>query len=153
MKIYYLLEVIFLSNFFQTVDFVWLWNLLLLSIKLYTIINFNIHCFPLHYIYLQIEWLTAGDCLAGMHEVIVTSRTIDAIKQASEQNHSLWRVSSTVSLPSHIIIIILLANCDIFGVVLRNQTFLDSLFLCLIFLIFFSLVMYSCLPTSRQMPC
>lgn len=44
----------------------------------------------------QIEWLTAGDCLAGMHEVIVTSRTIDAIKQASEQNHSLWRVSSTL---------------------------------------------------------
>lgn len=44
----------------------------------------------------QIEWLTAGDCLAGMHEVIVTSRTIDAIKQASEKNHSLWRVSSTL---------------------------------------------------------
>ncbi|ESR52312.1 hypothetical protein CICLE_v10031943mg [Citrus x clementina] len=44
----------------------------------------------------QIEWLTAGDCLAGMHEVIVTSRTIDAIKQASEHNRSLWRVSSTL---------------------------------------------------------
>ncbi|KAJ4711664.1 2-oxoglutarate (2OG) and Fe(II)-dependent oxygenase superfamily protein [Melia azedarach] len=44
----------------------------------------------------QIEWLTAGDCIAGMHEVVVTSRTIDAIKLASEQNRSLWRVSSTL---------------------------------------------------------
>jgi len=46
---------------------------------------------------MQIEWLTAGDCIAGMHEVVVTNRTIDAIKQASQQNRSLWRVSSTVS--------------------------------------------------------
>ncbi|XP_022733777.1 uncharacterized protein LOC111287459 isoform X1 [Durio zibethinus] len=44
----------------------------------------------------QIEWLTAGECNAGMHEVVVTKRTIDAIKLASEQNHSLWRVSSTL---------------------------------------------------------
>lgn len=46
--------------------------------------------------YLQIEWLTGGDCIAGMHEVVVTSRTMDAIRLASEQNRSLWRVSSTV---------------------------------------------------------
>ncbi|PWA78832.1 hypothetical protein CTI12_AA209400 [Artemisia annua] len=45
----------------------------------------------------QIEWLTAGDCIAGMHEVVVTKRTTDAIKAASEENRSLWRVSSTVS--------------------------------------------------------
>ncbi|EEF49197.1 uncharacterized protein LOC8287550 [Ricinus communis] len=44
----------------------------------------------------QIEWLTAGDCIAGMHEVVVTKRTTDAIKLASEQNLSLWRVSSTL---------------------------------------------------------
>lgn len=44
----------------------------------------------------QIEWLTAGDCKAGMHEVVVTRRTIDAIKLASEQNRILWRVSSTL---------------------------------------------------------
>lgn len=44
----------------------------------------------------QIEWLTAGECIAGMHEVVVTKRTIDAIKTASEQNRSLWRVSSTL---------------------------------------------------------
>ncbi|KAF2319433.1 hypothetical protein GH714_015786 [Hevea brasiliensis] len=44
----------------------------------------------------QIEWLTAGDCIAGMHEVVVTKRTIDAVKLASEQNCSLWRVSSTL---------------------------------------------------------
>lgn len=52
---------------------------------------------------MQIEWLTAGDCIAGMHEVVVTSRTIDAIKIASEQNRSLWRVSSTVSVAKHFI--------------------------------------------------
>ncbi|XAR54337.1 Flavonol synthase [Bertholletia excelsa] len=44
----------------------------------------------------QIEWLTAGECIAGMHEVVVTNRTIDAIKLASEQHRSLWRVSSTL---------------------------------------------------------
>ncbi|KDP43434.1 hypothetical protein JCGZ_16721 [Jatropha curcas] len=44
----------------------------------------------------QIEWLTGGECLAGMHEVVVTDRTIDAIKMASKQNRSLWRVSSTL---------------------------------------------------------
>ncbi|KAL2478469.1 2-oxoglutarate (2OG) and Fe(II)-dependent oxygenase superfamily protein [Forsythia ovata] len=44
----------------------------------------------------QIEWLTAGDCIAGMHEVVVTNRTTDAIKLALEQNRSLWRVSSTL---------------------------------------------------------
>lgn len=44
----------------------------------------------------QIEWLTAGDCIAGMHEVVVTKRTTDAIKLAEQQNRSLWRVSSTL---------------------------------------------------------
>jgi hypothetical protein len=53
--------------------------------------------------YVQIEWLTAGDCIAGMHEVVVTNRTIEAIKVASEQNRSLWRVSSTVSDGNHAI--------------------------------------------------
>lgn len=48
----------------------------------------------------QIEWLTAGECMAGMHEVVVTNRTTASIKQALEQKHSLWRVSST--LFSHI---------------------------------------------------
>lgn len=45
----------------------------------------------------QLEWLTGGECLAGMHEVVVTKRTLDAIALAKEQNRSLWRVSSTVS--------------------------------------------------------
>ncbi|KAE8702033.1 hypothetical protein F3Y22_tig00110503pilonHSYRG00601 [Hibiscus syriacus] len=44
----------------------------------------------------QIEWLTAGECTGGMHEVVVTKRTIEAIKLATEQNRSLWRVSSTL---------------------------------------------------------
>ncbi|PHT36312.1 hypothetical protein CQW23_24012 [Capsicum baccatum] len=44
----------------------------------------------------QIEWLTAGECMAGMHEVVVTNRTTDAIKRALEQKCSLWRVSSTL---------------------------------------------------------
>ncbi|KAI7743135.1 hypothetical protein M8C21_010033 [Ambrosia artemisiifolia] len=48
----------------------------------------------------QIEWLTAGECIAGMHEVVVNKRTLDAIKAASQENRSLWRVSST--LFSHI---------------------------------------------------
>lgn len=44
----------------------------------------------------QIEWLTAGECIAGMHEVVVTERTIEATRLASEQGRSLWRVSSTL---------------------------------------------------------
>uniref|UniRef100_A0A7C8Z1X4 Non-haem dioxygenase N-terminal domain-containing protein n=1 Tax=Opuntia streptacantha TaxID=393608 RepID=A0A7C8Z1X4_OPUST len=44
----------------------------------------------------EIEWLTAGECIAGMHEVVVTRRTLEAIRLASEQNRSLWRVSSTL---------------------------------------------------------
>ncbi|KAG4969124.1 hypothetical protein JHK87_034775 [Glycine soja] len=44
----------------------------------------------------QIEWLTGGDCIAGMHEVVATKRTLDAISLAQEQNRSLWRVSSTL---------------------------------------------------------
>ncbi|KAK9017690.1 hypothetical protein V6N11_000696 [Hibiscus sabdariffa] len=44
----------------------------------------------------QVEWMTAGECTAGMHEVVVTKRTIEAIKLATERNHSLWRVSSTL---------------------------------------------------------
>uniref|UniRef100_A0A6N2LY89 Non-haem dioxygenase N-terminal domain-containing protein n=1 Tax=Salix viminalis TaxID=40686 RepID=A0A6N2LY89_SALVM len=66
----------------------------------------------------QIEWLTAGECMAGMHEVVVTNRTIDAIKLASQQNRSLWRVSSTVSgakrtISSIIIILLDLGACNI----------------------------------------
>ena len=54
--------------------------------------------FHLGYIlHFQLEWVTAGDCMAGLHEVIVTKKTVDAIKAASEANRSLWRVSSTVS--------------------------------------------------------
>lgn len=60
-------------------------------------------CFPLFFFQVQIEWLTAGDCIAGMHEVVVTNRTLDAIKRASQQNRSLWRVSSTVSEANNII--------------------------------------------------
>lgn len=46
---------------------------------------------------MQLEWLTAGECLAGMHEVLVTNRTLEAIESARQQSRSLWRVSSTVS--------------------------------------------------------
>ncbi|KAK9125432.1 hypothetical protein Scep_014278 [Stephania cephalantha] len=44
----------------------------------------------------ELEWLTGGECLAGMHEVVVSNRTIDAVEQAKKQNRSLWRVSSTL---------------------------------------------------------
>lgn len=57
----------------------------------------NVPC--THCYYLQMEWLTAGDCMAGMHEVVVTHTTVEAIKVAIQQNQSLWRVSSTVSFP------------------------------------------------------
>ncbi|OIW06189.1 hypothetical protein TanjilG_23069 [Lupinus angustifolius] len=44
----------------------------------------------------QIEWVTGGDCIAGMYEVVGTNRTADAIRLAKEQKRSLWRVSSTL---------------------------------------------------------
>lgn len=50
----------------------------------------------------QIEWLTGGECRAGMHEVVVTNHTIEAFNRASEQNRSLWRVSSTESNANYI---------------------------------------------------
>ncbi|KAJ0611924.1 putative isopenicillin N synthase [Helianthus annuus] len=40
--------------------------------------------------------MTAGDCKAGMHEVVVTKSTLDAIEKAKKENRSLWRVSSTL---------------------------------------------------------
>lgn len=53
---------------------------------------------------MQIEWLTGGDCIAGMHEVVATNKTIDAINAAKEQKRSLWRVSSTVSRHSKFVV-------------------------------------------------
>ncbi|ERN11686.1 uncharacterized protein LOC18439887 isoform X1 [Amborella trichopoda] len=44
----------------------------------------------------ELEWLTAGECTAGMHEVVVTKQTIAAIESARLKNQSLWRVSSTL---------------------------------------------------------
>nr|KAJ0228602.1 hypothetical protein LSAT_V11C100028610 [Lactuca sativa] len=32
----------------------------------------------------QLEWVTAGDCIAGLHEVVVTNKTIEAIKAAKQ---------------------------------------------------------------------
>lgn len=73
----------------------WLYLYIIMPIYIYyTLLN------------VQIEWLTAGDCIAGMHEVVVTNRTTDAVKLAMEQNRFLWRVSSTVSEASHIIVIV-----------------------------------------------
>ncbi|XP_020526467.1 uncharacterized protein LOC18439887 isoform X2 [Amborella trichopoda] len=45
---------------------------------------------------IRLEWLTAGECTAGMHEVVVTKQTIAAIESARLKNQSLWRVSSTL---------------------------------------------------------
>lgn len=61
----------------------------------------------------QLEWLTGGECIAGMHEVVVTDRTLDAVKHASSQNRSLWRVSST--LFAHIASDSVLIPLDQFG--------------------------------------
>ncbi|XP_078443458.1 2-oxoglutarate (2OG) and Fe(II)-dependent oxygenase superfamily protein [Wolffia australiana] len=44
----------------------------------------------------QLEWLTGGECLAGMHEVVVTDRTRSSVEAARAAGRSLWRVSSTL---------------------------------------------------------
>lgn len=43
----------------------------------------------------QLEYLTAGQVLAGFHEVVVTSDTTRVIEQRRARGESLWRVSST----------------------------------------------------------
>ncbi len=53
-------------------------------------------CFGLWDGYEQLEWLTGGECAAGMHEVVVSENTQEAIKAARNSDRSLWRVSSTV---------------------------------------------------------
>jgi len=44
----------------------------------------------------QLEWLTGGYIIAGFHEVIVSSETIEVIKKRKEEGKILWRVSSTL---------------------------------------------------------
>lgn len=44
----------------------------------------------------QLEYLTANVCSRGFHEVVVSDRTIDAVKTARDANKSLWRISSTL---------------------------------------------------------
>mmetsp|Transcript_13059 Transcript_13059/g.27551 ORF Transcript_13059/g.27551 Transcript_13059/m.27551 type:complete len:366 (+) Transcript_13059:133-1230(+) len=44
----------------------------------------------------QLEWLTGGEIMAGMHEVIISDKTKEAAAKAKEDGRSLWRVSSTV---------------------------------------------------------
>lgn len=55
--------------------------------------SFGVVCF---YFMLQLEWLTGGDCVASMHDLVVSNKTIEAINAAQEQKRCLWRVSSTV---------------------------------------------------------
>ena len=47
---------------------------------------------------MQLEWLTGGECKAGMHEVAVSEATLQAVERARREGRSLWRVSSTVGL-------------------------------------------------------
>lgn len=44
----------------------------------------------------QFEWLTGGVCTAGMHEVVVSKRTLNAVESCLQAERCLWRVSSTV---------------------------------------------------------
>ena len=44
----------------------------------------------------QLEWLTGGEIMAGMHEVIFNEGTKNAAAKARADGKSLWRVSSTV---------------------------------------------------------
>ena len=45
----------------------------------------------------QLAWLTGGDILEGMHEVVCTEATVAAAERAAQSGQRpLWRVSSTV---------------------------------------------------------
>ncbi|GFR49189.1 hypothetical protein Agub_g11213, partial [Astrephomene gubernaculifera] len=44
----------------------------------------------------QLEWLTGGHIMAGMHEVVVTEATLAAVEAARAAGRSTWRISSTV---------------------------------------------------------
>lgn len=44
----------------------------------------------------QLEWLTGGECAAGMHEVVVSASTLKAVEASQKAGKSLWRVSSTM---------------------------------------------------------
>ena len=46
------------------------------------------------------EWLTAGEVKAGMHEVVVSEATVKAVEKAMLEGRSCWRVSSTVGAPA-----------------------------------------------------
>lgn len=43
----------------------------------------------------QLEYLTAGAILRGMHEVVISEDTARVVKEAVASRSSLWRVSST----------------------------------------------------------
>mmetsp|Transcript_19025 Transcript_19025/g.28070 ORF Transcript_19025/g.28070 Transcript_19025/m.28070 type:complete len:106 (-) Transcript_19025:57-374(-) len=43
----------------------------------------------------QLEYLTGGYIKAGFHEVVVSSKTVEAINEKIKMEQSLWRVSST----------------------------------------------------------
>lgn len=45
---------------------------------------------------IQLEWLTAGAIERGMHEVVVTEKTKQALESALERKAIPWRVSSTM---------------------------------------------------------
>lgn len=44
----------------------------------------------------QLEHLTAGCILRGMHEVVVSAETVAAVRRMKESGGSMWRVSSTL---------------------------------------------------------
>lgn len=44
----------------------------------------------------QLAWLTGGDIKEGMHEVVCSDATVQAVERASAAGRSCWRVSSTV---------------------------------------------------------
>lgn len=44
----------------------------------------------------QMAYLTGGDIVEGMHEVVCTEETVQAIKRRQSSGRPLWRVSSTV---------------------------------------------------------
>ena len=60
----------------------------------------------------QMEYLTGGAVSAGMHEVVVTEATMDAVDKNAAMHRPPWRVSST--LFGHIASDVVLEPLDVF---------------------------------------
>lgn len=72
------------------------WDLLITKAELRLLLFAVLYLLLSHFVD-QLEWLTGGECAAGMHEVVVSESTLQAVEESQKAGRSLWRVSSTVS--------------------------------------------------------